>query len=140
MASICRAHFGARKDAPQARLLLVLLVLLAAVLATSPTTSLEQGAPEVAVADPSAAAVIDPPQYLYSIVGAGNTALGRPIGVAIGKDGRVYVSDATRGRVSVFTADGKSLSYFFAIDDGKNKKLVDARPHGVQRQGRALRR
>lgn len=55
---------------------------------------------------------VNPPQYLYSITGSGDNSLIRPVGVAVGQDNRVYVTDTTRSRVQVFTSPGAFLFAF----------------------------
>lgn len=105
--------------------LLVLLVLLLVVLAYSAYYfTLNRALPKIVVAPTQKAQSIAPPQFLYAISGAGKNLLGRPIGVVIGKDGRVYVSDATQREVFIFSPQGNYLSSFSALKDGKNKKLV----------------
>ncbi|HEY3316831.1 MAG TPA: 6-bladed beta-propeller [Coriobacteriia bacterium] len=113
-----------RKTRRKIVLLAILLLLLALMSYLVYYFTLNKSLPNLGSAPRPAAQVIDPPQYLFSISGTGVNSIGRPIGVAIGKDGRVYVSDATRSRVLVFTRDGKYLSSFFAINDGRRKRLV----------------
>ncbi len=79
---------------------------------------------------------IDAPQYLYSISGIGADALTRPVGVAVGSDGRVYVADYGSHSIKVFTPAGDYLFKFSAIKDGANTALrnpvhvaLDAQDH-----------
>lgn len=65
-----------------------------------------------------------PPQYLYSIVGEGQSAMLRPLGVGVAKNGNVYVSDSREGyggRMLVFTTPGRFLFEFNRLDPGKVK-------------------
>lgn len=61
---------------------------------------------------------IAPPEYLYSISGQGDAALQRPVGVGVADDGRVYVVDFGKRRVSVFTNQGRYLFSFSKTPDG----------------------
>jgi sugar lactone lactonase YvrE len=63
-------------------------------------------------------AAVNPPQYLYSITGAGANELDRPAGVAVGPDGRVYTVDFGKRRISVFTNAGRFLTSFNKTDVG----------------------
>ncbi len=56
----------------------------------------------------------------------GNFAL--PDGVAVDKDGNVYVTDTLNDRVEIFDADGKFISEFGKIGDGPG---TFARPKGI---------
>lgn len=61
---------------------------------------------------------VEPPQYLYSITGEGENRLDIPLGVDVADDGRVYVVDFARRRVSVFTNNGGYLFSFDSLQDG----------------------
>lgn len=54
-------------------------------------------------------AALSTPQYLYSFSGEGADRLARPLGVAV-YDGRVYVTDARRRVLDVFTVDGQKIA------------------------------
>lgn len=58
------------------------------------------------------AQIVQPPRYLYSITGAGKNELMTPTGVSVARDGRVFVVDFGRRRISVFTNGGTYLSSF----------------------------
>ena len=64
------------------------------------------------------AELLNPPQYLFSISGSGANALERPVGVDVGPDGRVYVVDFGKRRVSVFDRSGRYLFSFKKVDGG----------------------
>jgi DNA-binding beta-propeller fold protein YncE len=66
---------------------------------------------------------IEPPQYLYSIGGAGAGALSKPIGVAVSPDNRVYVVDFVKREIKAYTTEGAFLFAFNKIDDGADKAL-----------------
>lgn len=67
---------------------------------------------------------IAPPEFLFAITGAGANQLDRPVGLDIGPDGRVYVVDFGKRRVSIFTSDGEFLKAFSAIDEGNLRNPV----------------
>ena len=62
---------------------------------------------------------LNPPQYLFSISGTGSNTLDRPVGVDVAPDGRVYVVDFGKRRVSVFDRSGRFLFAFNKIDGGE---------------------
>lgn len=98
-------------------LLLILLILLAAWYIRYLRTR-DPGIPSIRPAQ----ARLSPPQYLYSIVGDGGAAMRAPLGVAVGRDGRVYVTDSregVNGRIEVFTTPGRFLFEFKNLDPGK---------------------
>jgi len=64
------------------------------------------------------AEILPAPQYLYSFSGEGANRLARPLGV-LASGGRVYVTDARRGVVDVFTDTGE-----FVASWGKGKLRV----------------
>jgi len=67
---------------------------------------------------------VAPPEYLYSIVGPeGEDALTRPVGVALGLDNRVYVTDTRSDLVRIYESDGTYVDSFGAIADGENAEL-----------------
>jgi DNA-binding beta-propeller fold protein YncE len=63
-------------------------------------------------------AEMEPPQYLYSISGEGRQRVNRPLGVVVGKDGRVYVADPVSRAIKVYTNAGAFLFQFRALKDG----------------------
>lgn len=65
------------------------------------------------------AELLNPPQYLFSITGSGANTLDRPVGVDVGPNGRVYVVDFTKRRVSVFDRSGRYLFAFNEVDGGE---------------------
>lgn len=104
-------------------LLLALLVLLVALLSYSAYYfSLNRRLPIPGVAPREAA--LEPPEYLFSITGSGANQLMNPVGVTIGEDGRVYIVDFDRRRISVFNRNGKFLFAFSKIADGTNPELL----------------
>lgn len=62
--------------------------------------------------------VLPMPQYLYSFSGEGSQRLVRPLGVLV-SGGRVYVTDARRGVLDVFTSAGDKVASW-----GKGKLVV----------------
>jgi DNA-binding beta-propeller fold protein YncE len=62
----------------------------------------------------------------HRLTSPGNFAL--PDGVAVDKDGNVYVTDTLNDRVEIFDADGKFISEFGRIGDGPG---TFARPKGI---------
>jgi DNA-binding beta-propeller fold protein YncE len=98
-------------------ILLAILLLLLALLAYATYYFFEnRRLPVVQMAAPEE--VIEPPQYLYSITGTGDNELSRPVGLGVAEDGRVYVVDFGKRRISVFTNDGRYLFSFAEVDDG----------------------
>jgi DNA-binding beta-propeller fold protein YncE len=98
-------------------LLLILLLLLVAWYIRYLRTR-DLGIPRIRAAQ----ARLSPPQYLYSIVGEGAAAMRAPLGVAVARDGRVYVTDSREGvggRMEVYTTPGQFLFEFKNIDKGK---------------------
>lgn len=70
------------------------------------------------------------PEYLYSITGEGGNTLERPVGVEIA-NGRVYVVDFGKHRVSVFTELGR---YLFSFQDIAGGKIL-SRPNVIAIKG-----
>jgi DNA-binding beta-propeller fold protein YncE len=70
-----------------------------------------------------AAGAVRTPQFLYAITGEAPNALSAPIGIAVGRNGRLYVVDSAAGTIEVFNTNGAFLFKFNAISDGKNKTL-----------------
>ncbi len=66
---------------------------------------------------------IELPVYLYSISGTGRAALTRPVGVAVGSNGRVYVADHGAQSIKVYTLAGAFLFEFRNVADGKATHL-----------------
>lgn len=65
-----------------------------------------------------------PPEYLYSIAGPqGESALTRPVGVAVGKNDYVYATDTQADVIRVYTSEGRYRFSFGAIADGENTAL-----------------
>jgi sugar lactone lactonase YvrE len=108
-----------RKLALIALLLLVLAMLAYTVYYFSQNRRLPLPQP---VAD---ATVLEPPQYLYSISGTDNRGLNKPIGVVVGRNGRVYAVDTITRNVKAFTVEGSFLFAFGQVDDGANKVLAN---------------
>jgi len=96
--------------------LVVLLALLALLAYVTYYYVQNRRMPTIKIAP--ADAPIEPPQYLYSITGQQGNVLERPVGVAVGPDGRVYVVDFGKHRISVFTNAGRFLFSFNETDDG----------------------
>jgi DNA-binding beta-propeller fold protein YncE len=87
--------------------------------------------------------LLPPPQYLFSITGAGANTLDNPVGVDVSDDGRVYVVDFGKSRVSVFTSNGRFLFAFDKTADGQLKNPVHLQVLGdevwvTDRRNRAL--
>ena len=68
-------------------------------------------------------AALTPPEYLFSITGAGSNQLKNPVGVGVGRDGRVYAVDFDNKRISVFNQNGRYLFSFSKVADGKATAL-----------------
>ncbi|MHB0976198.1 MAG: 6-bladed beta-propeller [Candidatus Aquicultorales bacterium] len=66
-----------------------------------------------------AADEIIPPEYIFSIDGLPGNALKRPQDVLVHPNGRIYVADTENSRVAVFDRNGRFLSAFKNIGDGK---------------------
>ena len=99
--------------------LLTLLLLLLALLAyVAYYYTQNKRLPTLGIAPPGVNTVVSP-QFLFSFSGEGANQLKRPVGVAVGPDGRVYVVDFGNKRVSVFSSDGRFLFAFDTITDGK---------------------
>lgn len=112
-------------------ILLTLLLLLLALLAYATYYFVNnRKLPSVSVGDPGQ--TLTPPEYLFSITGSGDNELQRPAGVEVGKDGRVYVVDAGKRRVSVFTGAGKYLFSFSKTDKGVLRAPVNVAVKGSE--------
>lgn len=99
-------------------ILLILLTLLLTLLSwLSYYATTQRHLPTLGVTPPGADKIA-PPQYLYSISGAGASELRRPVGVGVAPDGRVYVVDFGNKRVSAFTNAGRYLFSFNKTVDG----------------------
>ncbi|MDZ4169957.1 MAG: NHL repeat-containing protein [Coriobacteriia bacterium] len=106
-----------RKERRRRWWLLGLLLVLLALLAYSTYYYFQnRRLPLVGIEAPE---VTEPPRYLYSITGTGKNELQIPLGVGVGPDGRVYVVDFGKRRVSVFTNAGRYLFAFKEISDGE---------------------
>jgi DNA-binding beta-propeller fold protein YncE len=112
-----------RRGWRKAILLVVLLAILAAAAYTVWFFLRNKTLPLPRLTDANVS-ILPPPQFLYNISGTGKDSLGRPLGVAVSPDGRIYVSDLTMHRISVFTSDGRFLFDFQKIADGKQKALM----------------
>ena len=106
-----------RKERRRRWFLLILLLLLLLLLGYSTYYFLENRRLPLTggIADPE---TVSPPQYLYSITGEGENELNIPLGVDVAPDGRVYVVDFAKRRVSVFTNAGRFLFAFDELVDG----------------------
>lgn len=109
-------------------LLAVLLLLLMLLSYATYYFVKNRSLPSVRIAAP--AEVVEPPQYLYSITGEGTNELDRPIGVAVGPDGRVYAVDFGKRRVSVFTNAGEFLFSFKQASKGNMRNPVHMAIYG----------
>jgi DNA-binding beta-propeller fold protein YncE len=98
----------------RAILLALLLLVLAAVAAwyVRYLNTRDLGVPVLRTPDQRLAA----PQYQYSISGGGGSALRAPLGVAVAKDGRVFVTDSQHARIEVFAITGQYLSQFSSLE------------------------
>lgn len=119
-----RTH--ARKMGPRERnrkllLLTLLVVALAALSYSAYYFTVNRSVPIPGIAPEGQP--LDPPSYLFSITGTGAQKLLNPVGVALGRDGRVYVVDFDRRRIAVFTGTGNFLFAFNKIADGANTEL-----------------
>lgn len=65
---------------------------------------------------------VQPPQYVFSIIGTGSNALTRPIGLTISGD-RVFVVDFGKRLIKAFDLRGRFLFSFYKINDGPEKAL-----------------
>ncbi len=110
-------------------LLALLLALLALLAYLTYYFTQNRSLPSIAT-DTRGVQQIAPPQYLYSITGSGANQLDRPVGVAV-KNGRLYVVDFGKHRISVFTERGRFLYSF--RDAGGGKQL--ARPNVIAIRG-----
>ncbi len=102
-------------------ILLALLLLLAALAFMAIYYATNRQLPVPSLRAPEAA--IQPPVYLFSITGSGADKLDSPVGVAVGKDGRVYAVDFVKRRISAFDKRGKFLFAFKKIDDGTKTEI-----------------
>ncbi len=97
--------------------LLAILILLLALLAYASYYFYQnRRLPAVKIAAPREA--VQPPRFLYAFSGTGDNELVRPVGVGVAEDGRVYVVDFGKRRISVFTNSGRYLFSFAKIDSG----------------------
>lgn len=111
------------KERRRRYILLTILVLLLAMLAYATYHFVQnRRLPSLDFATPTAP--VSPPQFLYAITGEGANQLGRPVGVDIAGDGRVYVVDFNGRRVSVFTNSGDFLFSFNEVDEGTLRNPV----------------
>jgi sugar lactone lactonase YvrE len=99
-------------------LLTILLLLLAVLAYMAYYYTQNRRLPTLGIAPPGANTVA-PPEFLYAFSGEGANQVKRPVGVAIGPDRRVYVVDFGNKRVSIFTNEGRYLSSFNTVEDGK---------------------
>lgn len=95
-------------------LLAILLLLLALIAYAAYYFTQNRRLPMFDLGAPIAS--VSPPQYLYSITGTGANELQSPVGVAVADDGRVFVVDFRKRRISVFTNNGRFLFSFNKTD------------------------
>lgn len=115
--------FLTRKERRRRYILLVLLLLLLALLAYSVYYfANNRSLPSLDFT--GASAPVTPPQYLYSITGEGASQMGRPVGLDVTDNGRVYVVDFNSRRISVFTKPGEYLFSFTETVDGPLRNPV----------------
>ncbi len=111
--------YGRGEHVPLKRwaLLIILLLLLALLGYATYYFTVNKRLPIPRPAGPEE--VVKPPVYLYSIVGQGDSALERPVGVAVSPDNKVYVVDFGNKQVRVFERRGAYLFSFDKVDDGR---------------------
>lgn len=119
-----RARLTPRQTRNRIILLSVLLVLLALLSYATYYFVHNLRLPSLRVASVSTEDLIEPPSFLYSIIGQGANALDRPIGLGVAKNGRVYVVDLGHSRISVFTNAGRYLFSFNKVEGGTLRNPV----------------
>ncbi len=102
-------------------ILAILVLLLAAVGLTTWFLTRDRGLPTIATLPQGATEA--PPTYVFSINGNGKNALSSPLGVAVARNGDVYVADFDKRQISRFARTGEFKSAFSAITDGKETRL-----------------
>ncbi len=117
-----RQRMGSRERRRKIIWLALLIALLAALAFLAYYFVVNKRLPIPGIA-PTSGTGIQPPEYLFSITGSGANALKGPVGVAVGKDQRVYVVDFSRRRISVFNKNGGFLFAFDQVADGANTQL-----------------
>lgn len=116
-----RHRMGPRERRRKILLLLLLVALLLALSYAVFYFMRNKSLPIPGIAPPREA--LQPPSYLFSITGSGPNTLRTPVGVTVGLDGRVYVVDFGRRRVSAFNSNGRFLFAFDEVSDGTYTKL-----------------
>lgn len=125
----------------------VLVALLAALVFTAIYYEFNRELPIPRV-EPSQADQFEAPRYLYSISGTGQEAMTKPVGVAVGKNGRVYQVDLGTRSIRVYRTSGAFLFSFnaisnettsttlltpvhVAVDDAGDVYVTDRMRHGI---------
>lgn len=116
-----KSRMGSRERRRKWLILLLLIALLAALSYAVFFFTQNKRLPIPGLAP--AAAAIEPPSYLFSITGSGANQLRIPVGVTVGRDGRVYVVDFGRRRIAVFNRAGRFLFAFNTVSDGTYTEL-----------------
>ncbi len=115
-----------RRSRTKRWLLLVLLVLVILALVWATFSYLSNGRLAIPVLTSNKADQLNPPEYLYSIAGpAGQNALTEPIGVAVSRDGRVYVADNKKAVVRCYDTDGTYRFSFNRVRSGAATALAE---------------
>jgi DNA-binding beta-propeller fold protein YncE len=133
--SAIRIASGAAERTRRRKLaLIVLLLLVLAMLAyTVYYFSQNRRLPLPQAVTPTA--TLEPPQFLYSFSGVDNRGLNKPVGLAVGRNGRAYVVDTVTRSIRVFTVEGSFLFGFNQIADGENTVLGNPVHLALDRKG-----
>ena len=93
------------------------------------------GSPEIPVLDPYETKMIPlTPDQFFGEAGSATGQLNNPHGIAIAKDGSIYVTDAKNSRIQHFTADGQFINTwgaFASVDNGNAPGGTFNEPWGV---------
>ncbi|HSK48096.1 MAG TPA: hypothetical protein VLA05_08865, partial [Coriobacteriia bacterium] len=122
------APLTAREKRRRIVLLILLLALLAALAGLGYYWARNRQMPVPSLGREGEA--LAPPEFLFSITGTGANRLQKPVGVDVAPDGRVYVVDFGKRRVSVFNPEGQFLFSF-----NKTKKETLRNPVHLQVKG-----